>query len=155
MLLGWAQCARCERTRASAIRSAEFFEKYTDASRQLAPGPRKFAPSQERSSPKESSLFAIARKSLQLKIMPVSLWGSRFCADFLCLPNVFNILRAQRGRGGISRCSWLNVRAPAHAWARWWCRKARRRSLSTVPPTKRIATAALQIANTPSTRNAA
>jgi hypothetical protein len=38
MLLGWAQCARCERGRASAIRADEFFEKYNDVSRQLAPG---------------------------------------------------------------------------------------------------------------------
>src|SRR5664279_2608250 len=103
MLLGWAQCARCEQRRGSAIRwlSSLKSTRLSAVSRQpsASAGLRKFAASQERSSPQESplsarardslgnsSLFAIARKPLRLKILTVSLWGSRFCGDFWYCP---------------------------------------------------------------------
>jgi hypothetical protein len=111
MLLGWAQCARYERSRASAIPSVEFFEKYKGVSRQLAPGFEVCSEQGAEFPKRESSLFEIARKPLRLKILTVSLWGSRFCPDFLVLAQCFQDFTSTMGEG-VGRLSAERVGLP-------------------------------------------
>src|ERR1035437_1733169 len=90
MLLGWAQCARCERRRAGAIPSAEFFEKVQGC--QLSASAEFESLLRVRS--------AVSRKgTLPSSQEPVNPWGSRFCRVFSVFHACFQDFTSIRGRG--------------------------------------------------------